>query len=61
MLLLLYANSEFLQNKTKNLAQKIITRNLDIDYSKIYMIIDENNSNSNYDHTKIDNYLKTQI
>jgi len=61
LLLLLYANSEFLQNKTKNLAQKIITRNLDIDYSKIYMIIDENNSNSNYDHTKIDNYLKTQI
>jgi hypothetical protein len=57
----LYAKSSFLQTSIQAIVEKIKQEQLLIVPEKLFILIDENNDTSSYNHFSIDNYLKTQI
>lgn len=56
-----YNNSNYFKEKIKEIISDIQKKHFDIQNDNNYIIIDENNNNEQYEHLKIDNYLKTQI
>lgn len=61
LIMLMYDKSNFLKRKVKEIVDRIKSEQLLIFWEKLYILIDENNSSSKYEHFWIDSYLKTQI
>lgn len=60
LFLVSYDNSKYFQNLSKTLRDKISSLK-NVDFSKFYILFDENNSFCNYVFLTINDYLKTQI